>query len=111
MKTADSLARQHTEKAIERIVDVLEDPFADNKDVLKAADMILDRGHGKPNQAIIAVPGNRQIAALLAGKSDDELMALINQAQLPRLAPIDATFTPVPAESQPDSDPDDPLLE
>ena len=100
MKTADSLARQHTEKAIEVVVEVMNDPFAENKDRLKAADTILDRGHGKPNQAIIAVPGNRQIAALLAGKSDDELMAILNQTQLPRLAPIDATFIEV-----------DPLLE
>lgn len=103
MKTADTLARQHTEKAIDRVVEVMNDPFAENKDVLKAADMILDRGHGKPNQAIIAIPANRAVAALLAAKSDDELMALLNQHQLPRLAPIDATFSEVPTE--------DPLLE
>lgn len=96
MKTADTLARRHTEKAIETIALVMDDPFAENKDRLKAAEVLLDRGHGKPNQAIIAVPGNRQIAALLAQKSDDELMALINQSQLPRLAPIDATFTEAP---------------
>lgn len=106
MKNADTLARQHTEKAIDRIVDILEDPFAEDKDVLKAADMILDRGHGKPNQAIIAVPGNRAVAALLASKSDDELMQLLNQHQLPRLAPIDATFSDVPTAAQTD----DPLL-
>lgn len=103
MKTADALARAHTEKAIETIAEVMVDPFAENKDRLKAADIILDRGHGKPAQAIIAVPGNRAIAALLSQKSDDELMALINQSQLPRLAPIDAEFTPVHGP--------DPLLE
>lgn len=101
MKTADSLAREHTEKAIGTIVEVMDDPFAENKDRLKAAETILDRGHGKPSQAIIAVPGNRQLAVLLAGKTDDELMAILNQTQLPRLAPIEAVFTEVP----------DPLLE
>jgi hypothetical protein len=101
MKTADALARQHTERAIETIAEVMADPFAENKDRVKAAETLLDRGHGKPSQAIIAMPGNRQIAALLAQKSDDELMALINGASLPRLAPIDAEFTESP----------DPLLE
>jgi hypothetical protein len=95
VKTADTLARQHTERAVETIAEVMNDPFAENKDRLKAAEAILDRGHGKPNQAIIAIPGNRQIAALLGGKSDDELMALINGAALPRLAPIDASYTEV----------------
>jgi hypothetical protein len=93
MKTADSLARQHTEQAIETLVEVMADPFAENRERLTAANSLLDRGHGKPNQAIIAIPGNRQVAALLATKSDDELMALLQAHQLPRLAPIDAVFT------------------
>lgn len=110
MKTADTLAREHTERAIETIADVMNDPFAENRDRLKAAEAILDRGHGKPNQAIIAVPG-RQIAAMLAGKSDDELLALINQHQLPRLTPIEAEFTEVvPVGHKVDAS-TDPLLE
>ena len=100
MKTIDTLAREHTERAVETIAEVMNDPFAENKDRMKAAEQILDRGHGKPSQAIIAVPGNRQMAALLAGKTDDELMAILNHTALPRLA-IDATFVEVP----------DPLLE
>lgn len=95
MKPADALARQHTEKAIDTIVSVMDDPFAENKDRIRAAETILDRGHGKPSQAIIAIPGNRQMAALLAGKTDDELMQILNQATLPRLAPIDAQFEEV----------------
>jgi HEAT repeat protein len=93
MKTADSLARQHTERAIDTLVEVMDDPFAENRERITAANSLLDRGHGKPNQAIIAIPGNRQVAALLATKSDDELMALLQAYRLPRLAPIDATFT------------------
>lgn len=103
MRTIDALARGHTEKAVETIAEVMNDPFAENKDRLKAADLILDRGHGKPAQAIIAIPGNRQIAALLATKTDQELMDILNQHQLPRLASIDATFTEAAAP--------DPLLE
>lgn len=101
MKSADTLAREHTEKAIDTIVSVMDDPFAENKDRIRAAETILDRGHGKAAQAIIAIPG-RQIAAMLAGKSDEELMAILNQTQLPRLAPIDAEFQEVV--------PQDPLL-
>lgn len=108
MKTADALARGHTERAVETIAEVMNDPFAENRDRLKAAETILDRGHGKPSQAIIAVPGNRQIAAALAQLSDAELMAILNQTQLPRLSvtsqPIDATFTEAPPAT-------DPLLE
>lgn len=95
MKTADSLAREHTEQAINTLAEVMADPLAENRERLTAANSLLDRGHGKPNQAIIAVPGNRQIAALLAGKTDDELMAILNSHQLPRLAPIDAEFSEI----------------
>src|ERR1700748_3784475 len=107
MRTADSIARDHTEEAIATIAEVMKDPFAENRDRVAAAKEILDRGHGKPNQAIIAVPGNRAIAALLSGKSDDELMAILNKHHPPRLQShtpaIDAKFTEV-------DPPIDPLL-
>jgi len=95
MKTADALARQHTEQAIETLAEVMSDPFAENRERLTAANSLLDRGHGKPNQAIIAIPGNRELAALLAKMSEDELAAIVHGATLPRLAPIEATFTEV----------------
>ena len=96
MKTADSLAREHTEQAINTLAEVMVDPFAENRERLTAANSLLDRGHGKPNQAIIAVPGNRELAALLAQMSNDELAQIVQQSQLPRLAPaIDASFTEV----------------
>jgi hypothetical protein len=95
MKTADQLARQHTEQAIETLAEVMSDPFAENRERLTAANSLLDRGHGKPNQAIIAVPGNRELAALLAKMSNDELAQIVQGAALPRLAPIEATFTEV----------------
>lgn len=45
------LAQQHTPEAFEAVLDVLRDPEAKTADKLKAADMILDRGLGKPLQA------------------------------------------------------------
>jgi len=94
-RAVDSLARQHTERAIDTIVEVMNDPFAENKDRLKAADSILDRGHGKPLTATIALPSNTAHRAMLAAMSDEELMARITQTQLPRLGAIEAEFSEV----------------
>jgi class 3 adenylate cyclase len=94
-RAVDSLARQHTERAIDTIVEVMNDPFAENKDRLKAADSILDRGHGKPLTATIALPSNTAHRAMLAALSDEELMERIQGASLPRLAPIEAQFSEV----------------
>lgn len=103
-RPADSLAREHTEQAINTIAEILGDTFAENKDRLSAAKEILDRGHGKPMQAIIQVPASKAAAARLAAMNDDELMAIMNRP-LPRLAaPIEGEFSEV-AEDR------DPLLE
>lgn len=103
-RPADSLAREHTETAIQTIADVMIDPFAENKDRLNAAKEILDRGHGKPLQAVIQVPANKAAAARLAAMNDEELMAIMNRP-LPRLAaPIEGEFSEVAQEI-------DPLLE
>ncbi len=101
-RNADILAREHTEDAIQVITEVMNDPFAEDRDKLSAANAILDRGHGKPSQAIIAVPASKAQAALLAAMGDDELMHIVNQAQIRRLAPIDAEFEVVPAEHKDD---------
>jgi hypothetical protein len=102
--SASELARLHTDQAIETIAYIMENGIED-KDRLRAAESLLDRGHGKAAQAIIAVPANRQQAAMLAALSDDELMQAIQSTRLPRLAPIEAEFTIVPSSTK-----DDPLL-
>jgi hypothetical protein len=84
-RSLDNLAREHTEKAVKVIADIMDDPFAENRDRLKAANDILDRGHGKPLAATIALPANRAAAARLAQMSDDELMLAIQSTPLPRL--------------------------
>ena len=103
-RDASALAREHTERAIETVADVLQDPFAENKDRLKAAELMLDRGHGKAAQAVIQIPASRRQAEALARLSDDELMLIINSRPLPRLRSdaIDVPAQVVPAE--------DPLL-
>jgi hypothetical protein len=71
-----------------RALDVLEDAMenaTEDRDRIRAAEAILDRGYGKAAQAIIAVPASRRQAALLASLSDDQLVAVIEQKQLPRI--------------------------
>ena len=98
---ADELARHHTERAIATLAEIMEDPIAEDKDRIKAASEILDRGHGKASQAIIAVPATREQRQLLAALSDAELMKRITSTPLPSLAdmrvePIDAEFAEAP---------------
>lgn len=85
MRSLDNLAREHTEKAVQVLVDVMDDPLAEHRDRLKAANDILDRGHGKPLAATIALPANRAAAQRLAQMTDQELMDAIQSTPLPRL--------------------------
>ena len=94
-KGIDELAREHAPRAIELLANVMETAVED-RDVIRAAESLLDRGYGKPAQAIIQVPANRRQAALLAAMSDDQLVAVIEQKQLPRLHPAQPLIT-VPA--------------
>lgn len=105
----DELAREHTESAVTVLAEAMNDPFAETRDRIRAAAEILDRGHGKAVTATIALPANRAQARILAGMSDDDLMAIVNRP-LPRLAqarvmldPIDATYSEVPAAQAVDS--------
>ena len=59
--------------------------MSEDKDKLRAAEQILDRGHGKPLSATISLPASKQQQAMLAALSDDELMARINGVELPKL--------------------------
>jgi HEAT repeat protein len=87
IRPADALAREHTERAISTIAEIMDDPLAEQRDRLAAAKEILDRGHGKPLTATIALPMSRQQAAALAAMTDEELDAIIQSTQLPRLQP------------------------
>lgn len=89
MSDASKLARDHDVEAIKVIKSIMDDPLCEPKDRLKAAMELLDRGHGKAAQAIIAVPANRKMIAELAAMSEDQLYAVIQSEPLPRLgAPV-----------------------
>lgn len=82
MSDANALAREHTTEAIGRIVDVMRDEFCKPMETIAAAQALLDRGHGKPSQAIITTGGgNEGVPAKLAAMSDTELMAALGEAR------------------------------
>jgi hypothetical protein len=78
------VAREHGHRAIELLADTMESAIED-RDRIRAAEALLDRGYGKASQAIIAVPASRRQAQLLASMSDEALVAVIEQKQLPRM--------------------------
>jgi hypothetical protein len=100
--SADKLARNHTALAIETLAEIMADPWAKDADRIKAADSILDRGHGKPLAATISLPPSKLALQQLAAMSDDELMEVIRKP-LPRLAApaIEAQFSEVPPARDP----------
>lgn len=78
------LARLRGPAALDTLEDVMVNAVED-RDRVRAAEALLDRGYGKAAQAIIAVPASRRQAALLASLSDEALVAVIEQKQLPRM--------------------------
>lgn len=93
---ADTLARQHTEAAINTLVEVMsERPRFDDEtgellggakpgERVAAAKELLDRGYGKPTQAIISIPAKPRAADALASMSDADLLAAIGAARIAR---------------------------
>ena len=99
-KRADQLARSHTEQAIATLAAIMNNAASEDKDRIKAADSLLDRGHGKPLAAVIQLPPSKMQLQLLAAAGDDELLEIMRAKPLPRLgAPsqdaIDGEFTEV----------------
>lgn len=103
-KSADAIARDHTEEALKIIRDVMIDPLNETRDRLRAAETLLDRGHGKAVSAVISIPAGKRLAAQMAEYDDEALLMVIRETPLPRLgAPaveevepvIEAEFEPV----------------
>ena len=109
-KRADALAREHTEAAIAVLAEVMYDGDAKHADRIKAADSILDRGHGKAQQAIIAVPMDKQSRDALYDLSDEELMAEAKRRMAQRVRTEPDYDQPVIAHEE-FPEPIDPLLE
>lgn len=76
--SADALARIHTAEAMGVLVEAMrgEIPGIKPDQRLKAAQTILERGHGKAVQATIQVPARARIAAQLASLSDEALLEI-----------------------------------
>lgn len=56
------LAKTKSLGALNKIIEIMENPESDKKDVLRASEMIIDRAWGKPTQQIDAdVNGNMNI--------------------------------------------------
>ena len=75
---ADSLARLHTAEAMGIMVKAMRGEIHDLKPEarLRAAELILDRGHGRAVQAIISVPARQASAMRLAAMSSSELLRI-----------------------------------
>jgi hypothetical protein len=55
-----SLAREQTEQALNVIIGIMNAPTTSDRDKLTAAFGLLDRGWGKPTQAVVATDGERE---------------------------------------------------
>jgi hypothetical protein len=93
-RSADSIARDHAEEALDVLVEVMRDPLSEPRDRLKAANDLLERGYGKATQAIIAIPATKKLVEQAAAMTDDQLYEVIRAEPLPRLgAPaVDADY-------------------
>lgn len=89
-------AQGYSSEAIKTFAEVMRDPMAENRDRLRAAENLVDRGHGKAVTPI-AVKGGGKLRDQLAELSDDELYAIVHAEPLPSLAgPVtDAEFEEV----------------
>ena len=80
MSEVIALAREHTELAITTLVDIAKQTKAAPAARVAAASALLDRGWGKPAQAIQATTTNAS-AVLILGK-DDPMMAAENYRRI-----------------------------
>jgi hypothetical protein len=74
--TADSLARAHTATAIGVLVSIVNDDTEKAQARVAAAKELLDRGHGKPTQAVVSIPARQAVAQKLAQLDDAALLAI-----------------------------------
>lgn len=64
------LALNYSVPALQRVIDIMMSDDSDNKDVLKAAEMVMDRGVGKAIQAL-DVEVNKKMVIELKGAIKD----------------------------------------
>jgi hypothetical protein len=101
-RNIDEQARSYSSEAIKTFAEVMRDPLAENRDRLRAAENLVDRGHGKAVTPI-AVKTQGKIRDQLASLTDDELYAIVHAEPLPSLVGPDRVI-------EADFDEVDPLL-
>jgi Family of unknown function (DUF5681) len=70
-KSLTEMAREHTDKALNALVGILDDTEAPHSAKVSAAGTLLDRGWGKPPQALVVdVPDNESDTGQAAGLLD-----------------------------------------
>ena len=94
-KHVSDRAREHSERAIEVIAEIMDDPSEEARDRLRAAEAMLDRGYGKAAQAVIAIPADRAARAAAALYSDDELSTII-EGEIVRREEAEQALLPAP---------------
>lgn len=98
IQSLERLARSLSPQMMEILGMIARDGGAKNSDRIAAAKEIMDRGHGKPTQAVIAIPSKRAIAQQLAGMTDDQLMETLTDARARRAS------LPALVDSRPDDE-------
>lgn len=93
IRSIQDLAAAHAPRAIEVLADIMDSDMVEPKDRISAAEKLLNRGHGMPTQAVIVAPAVAAQRSLAAAKSDDELLAIVEAKQLPRMAPAQSMIT------------------
>jgi hypothetical protein len=110
-KSADQQARENVDDAIDVLREIMISPLAEDKDRLRAAESMLDRGYGKAAQAIIAIPAGKRQAEQLAQYDDEQLLDIIRETPLPRLSAPEPEVEPIIEAEFDVVEPDiDPLL-
>jgi hypothetical protein len=89
----EEIARPHAERAIEVLAEIMDNEIHEPRDRIRAASDLLDRGYGKPSQALIVAPSGGKLRQLAAAKTDAELVAIIEGKALPRLSPAQPLTT------------------
>lgn len=84
-RAADDQARDYTDEAIQTFAEVMRDPLAEHRDRLRAAENLVERGHGKAVTPIAVMPGQK-LKDQLAALTNDQLIQIIEQNPLPKLA-------------------------
>lgn len=76
-------SRELAQSALDTLADVMRNGDKDAARVA-AANAVLDRGYGRPTQAVIAIPQRNAISNALAAMTDAELLALIGESRKAR---------------------------